>query len=265
MSAAAGDSAARVRPPRTPKCTRCRNHGILVPVRGHSGRCGWKLCNCPKCALITERHNILSAHKLIRKPGTEEPAPEDGRGKARTPERTGNTMHSLFPAEPTDLKRMRMSPSRISSFETVKRSAAAIMTGPPMYAAEYMPTLDYFERETTRMYLGCPPIYHYPAFPIGLPSPGYKGALVPPPPPHPPSAVIPFRGLRPCYPLQDGRGDFRPSYYPPIPQYMPPGYLPGLHYMPPTVPMNVSFMAEPKRGLSGRAIRMSGSSRYPEP
>ncbi|XP_073501346.1 doublesex- and mab-3-related transcription factor B1 [Phyllobates terribilis] len=245
MSAIAGDSSPPIRPPRTPKCTRCRNHGILVPVRGHSGGCRWRLCNCPKCALITQRHKILSAHKLLPKPGREEPAPEDRRGKAGTPERTGNLS--------TDLKRKKASPPRTSAFESVKRSAPSILTGPPKNPSEYAPTLDYFERETTRMYLGCPPIYHYPAFQIGLPPPGFGNAFIPPST-SPTSPVIPLRGLRPCYPLQDGRGDFRPTYYPSIPQYMPPGFLQGLHYMPPTMPMNVTFMAEPKKILSGQAV-----------
>ncbi|XP_073419771.1 doublesex- and mab-3-related transcription factor B1 [Dendrobates tinctorius] len=256
MSAISSDSASRDRPPRIPKCTRCRNHGILVPVRGHAGHCGWKLCNCPKCALITERYKILSAHKLLRKPGSEEPAPEHGRGKAGTPERTGNSVLDLS----TDLKRKKTSPPRISAFESVKRSTTSILTGHPMYPSDYAPTLDYFERETTRMYLGCPPIYHYPAFPMGLTPPGFGNAFIPPST-SPTSPVIPLRGLQPCYPFQDGRGDFRPSYYPPIPQYMPPGYLPGLHYMPPTVPVNVSFMAEPKKILSGQAVPDSQSLR----
>ncbi|XP_071984102.1 doublesex- and mab-3-related transcription factor B1 isoform X2 [Engystomops pustulosus] len=238
MAAIAGDSAARVRPPRTPKCTRCRNHGVLVPVRGHSGRCGWKLCTCPKCALITERHKIMAEHKLLPKA----PAPEEA---PRTSAQAGST----------DLKRKTLSPSGISAVESVKRNAAAVRTGAPMFPPEYMPTLDYFERETTRMYVGCPPIYHYPAFPIGLASPGFRSAFLPPVTPHPPATtppVIPMRGLRPCYPLPDGRDDLRPGFYPPLPHYMPPDYLPGLHYLPPPVPTNIGFMAEPKRSFSER-------------
>ncbi|XP_075143313.1 doublesex- and mab-3-related transcription factor B1 [Leptodactylus fuscus] len=252
MSAMADGSAARVRPPRTPKCTRCRNHGLLVPVRGHSGHCGWKLCNCSKCALITERHKIMAADKLLPKPGNLEPAPKDGHGKAGTPERSGNVLKSLAREESTDLKRKRMSPTRISASEAIKRSSAAILTGPPMYPSEYLPTLDYFEKETTRMYLGCPSMYHYPAFPIGFPPSGFRSTLMSPPPLPAAPPVFPFRGLRPpCCPLQNGMGDF---YYPPIPHYMPPEYLPGLHYMPPTVPMNINIMAEPKKSFSGQTV-----------
>ncbi|XP_056388122.1 doublesex- and mab-3-related transcription factor B1 [Hyla sarda] len=247
---------ALVRPTRIPKCTRCRNHGLVVPVRGHSGHCMWKLCNCPKCSLITERHKILEEHKLLRRPRTEEPPPTED----RTPDRTGNTAPRAAQAESPDLKRKKMSPTRISSFETVKRSPATVLTGPPMYPTEYLQTLDYFARETTRMYLGCPPIYHYPAFPIGGPASGFRNAFIPlSTRSTPASSVFPFRGLRPYYPLQDVRGDFRPSYYSPIPQYIPPGYLPSPHYMPSTVPMNVSFMAEPNTSLFGQAVPHSQS------
>ncbi|XP_075040125.1 doublesex- and mab-3-related transcription factor B1 [Mixophyes fleayi] len=227
MSAAAGDSSARSRPPRTPKCSRCRNHGLVVPVRGHSGHCGWKLCTCPKCSLITERHKILAAHKLLRRPGNQAASPEGGGGDAGAPEIT----------ESTGLLHPR-----------------AVHTGHPMFPSECVPSMDYFERETTRMYLGCPPMYHYPTFPIGLPPPGFRGAAIPPP-------GIPLRGFRPCHPLQDGGGDFRQGYYPPIPSFMPPGYLSGIHYMPPTVPMNISVMAEPIRKLSGQSSAENQSVR----
>ncbi|XP_048208076.1 doublesex- and mab-3-related transcription factor B1 [Perognathus longimembris pacificus] len=59
---------------RTPKCSRCRNHGFLVPVKGHSGKCSWKHCTCEKCYLITERQKIMAAQKVLKKQGAEEEA-----------------------------------------------------------------------------------------------------------------------------------------------------------------------------------------------
>ncbi|XP_054994293.1 doublesex- and mab-3-related transcription factor B1 [Sorex araneus] len=57
---------------RTPKCSRCRNHGFLVPVKGHSGKCRWKQCTCEKCYLITERQKIMAAQKMLKKQAGEE-------------------------------------------------------------------------------------------------------------------------------------------------------------------------------------------------
>ncbi|XP_004588846.2 doublesex- and mab-3-related transcription factor B1 [Ochotona princeps] len=57
---------------RTPKCSRCRNHGFLVPVKGHAGKCHWKQCTCDKCYLITERQKIMAAQKVLKKQGLEE-------------------------------------------------------------------------------------------------------------------------------------------------------------------------------------------------
>ncbi|XP_051027177.1 doublesex- and mab-3-related transcription factor B1 [Acomys russatus] len=57
---------------RTPKCSRCRNHGYLVPVKGHAGKCRWKQCICDKCYLITERQKIMAAQKMLKTQGAEE-------------------------------------------------------------------------------------------------------------------------------------------------------------------------------------------------
>ncbi|XP_062959843.1 doublesex- and mab-3-related transcription factor B1 [Cynocephalus volans] len=75
---------------RTPKCSRCRNHGFLVPVKGHAGRCRWKQCDCEKCYLITERQKIMAAQKVLKKQASDEeqevalcvPGPEVASGAA---------------------------------------------------------------------------------------------------------------------------------------------------------------------------------------
>ncbi|KAL1776757.1 doublesex-and mab-3-related transcription factor B1 [Sigmodon hispidus] len=59
---------------RTPKCSRCRNHGYLVPVKGHAGKCRWKQCICDKCYLITERQKIMAAQKVLKTQASEEQA-----------------------------------------------------------------------------------------------------------------------------------------------------------------------------------------------
>ncbi|XP_036609752.1 doublesex- and mab-3-related transcription factor B1 [Trichosurus vulpecula] len=103
---------------------------------------------------------------------------------------------------------------------------------------------EYLEREPSKVYPGYGSMYHYRPFPLGLVNqPNYRGSPAAPGIPvqrgfrHVPSNH--GAGTSSSLLMQDNSGDFRQGYYQPLPQFIPPGFLPGIHYIPPPLPLNV--------------------------
>ena len=72
QSLSAAAAAANAKSERKPLCARCRNHNVMVAVKGHKRYCDFRDCECEKCLLTQERRVIMAKQVALSRHQSED-------------------------------------------------------------------------------------------------------------------------------------------------------------------------------------------------